>query len=298
LKPILETMLNVLGQQLIGPLASRLRELCLERGIFVPFGRLSALPLHAARYEGKDGPSYFLDEFEITYAPGAWAIARDRVDHSEMVKNKLFSSGSAVGAFVQAEVEAVTNIAAQSLSAPVPIAYEPTITPQSLLDQAATSRYLHLAHTIDLNVDDPLKSAIMLPEGERLELADLLGMENLERVQLVTLSAAQPMLPDRDHFPEMGGTFPASFLEAGVASVVSNLWRVNDLSTSLLMKRFYTYHFQGGLAPSAALRQAQRWLREEVTAGEAAGICRRLLIPFTGPLSLSLESDLTRRNLA
>ncbi len=51
-------------------------------------------------------------------------------------------------------------------------------------------------------------------------------------------------------------------MQAGVAGVVASLWAVNDLSTMLLMARFYDLWRTDGLAPSAALRQAQRWLRD------------------------------------
>jgi CHAT domain-containing protein/tetratricopeptide (TPR) repeat protein len=275
LGPILETMLNVLGQQLIGPLAHCLRGLGLERVVFVPFGQLSAMPLHAARYEGEDGPCYFLDEFEVTYAPGAWTLTRARGTHSKAVKNKFLSSGSAVGAFVQDEAEAVAYIAAKSPSAPAEIFYKPAIPPQLLLDQASVSQYLHLAYSIIVDVNDPLESVVMLAEGATLKLADLLSAAHLEGAQLVTLSAVKPALLDFYHLPEAGEAFPASFLEAGVTNVVGNLWQVNDLSASLLIKQFYTYYFRGGIAPSAALRRVQRWLREEVTAGAAAEVCHR-----------------------
>ncbi len=57
------------------------------------------------------------------------------------------------------------------------------------------------------------------------------------------------------------------FLQAGAPGVVSTLWAVNDLSTMLLMERFYRYHLKDEMPPAAALRQAQLWLRD-VTAGE------------------------------
>ncbi|HMQ55746.1 MAG TPA: CHAT domain-containing protein, partial [Anaerolineae bacterium] len=50
---------------------------------------------------------------------------------------------------------------------------------------------------------------------------------------------------------------------------VSTLWAVNDLSTMLLMEKFYQLHLQAGLAIAEALRQAQIWLRD-VTAVELA----------------------------
>jgi CHAT domain-containing protein len=45
-------------------------------------------------------------------------------------------------------------------------------------------------------------------------------------------------------------------------AVISTLWAVNDLSTMLLMERFYQEHLQEGLDIASALSQAQTWLRD------------------------------------
>ena len=51
-------------------------------------------------------------------------------------------------------------------------------------------------------------------------------------------------------------------MQAGASAVVSSLWTVADLSTAVLMERFYHSHLKDGLEPAAALRQAQIWLRK------------------------------------
>jgi CHAT domain-containing protein len=69
-------------------------------------------------------------------------------------------------------------------------------------------------------------------------------------------------------------------LQAGVPAVVGTLWPVNDLSTMLLMVRFYRYHLKGDettgegpMPPAGALRRAQLWLRD-VTNAELAELFR------------------------
>jgi len=66
-----------------------------------------------------------------------------------------------------------------------------------------------------------------------------------------------------------------------VSGVVGALWSVNDLSTALLMVRFYELHWQGDagngegpLPPERALRRAQCWLRD-VTNEELRDYVRR-----------------------
>lgn len=51
------------------------------------------------------------------------------------------------------------------------------------------------------------------------------------------------------------------FLYAGVPRVVGSLWPVQDRTTKELMSRFYQAMWQQGLPPAAALREAQRSLR-------------------------------------
>ena len=83
----------------------------------------------------------------------------------------------------------------------------------------------------------------------------------------MTLSACETGITDISQSPDEFLGLPAGFLQAGAPGVVSTLWAVNDLSTMLLMERFYQHHPQDDIPAAVALRQAQLWLRE-VTAGE------------------------------
>ncbi len=51
-------------------------------------------------------------------------------------------------------------------------------------------------------------------------------------------------------------------LQAGVGGVVASLWPVSDLSTMILLTRFYDFWRKDGLEPAEALRKAQIWLRD------------------------------------
>ncbi len=44
---------------------------------------------------------------------------------------------------------------------------------------------------------------------------------------------------------------------AGAPRVVASLWKVDDLATTELMKRFYEQMLKKGARPAAALREAQ-----------------------------------------
>src|SRR5206468_2854281 len=76
-----------------------------------------------------------------------------------------------------------------------------------------------------------------------------------------------------DHVDEYIG-LPAGFLYAGARCVLSSLWAVSDLPTALLMDRFQR-ECDAGRSVAAALREAQRWLREDINSGP--DLCDRVL---------------------
>ncbi|WP_017721780.1 CHAT domain-containing protein [Kamptonema formosum] len=86
---------------------------------------------------------------------------------------------------------------------------------------------------------------------------------NLRPCRLVALSACETGLTALDS-PLMG--LPAGFLYAGAVSVVCSLWRVSDLSTALLMVKFYEMR-ESEPSVAKAMNRAQIWLRD-VTVGD------------------------------
>jgi CHAT domain-containing protein len=55
---------------------------------------------------------------------------------------------------------------------------------------------------------------------------------------------------------------PSGFLYAGAPTVISSLWAVDDLATSLLMNHWYENILQKKMGKAAALREAQLWVRD------------------------------------
>lgn len=117
-----------------------------------------------------------------------------------------------------------------------------------------------------------MQSGLILAGGQRLTLADVVAQLNLDAARLVVLSACETGLIDVRQSPDEFFGLSSGFLQAGAPTVISTLWRVNDLSTMLLMERFYSGHLKENLTPAAALRAAQRWLRDatvqELNLGE------------------------------
>lgn len=89
----------------------------------------------------------------------------------------------------------------------------------------------------------------------------LVGLDevyNLDlRSDLVVLSACETALGKEIRGEGLVG-LTRGFMYAGSKRVLASLWRVNDVATAELMKRFYQGMFgDRRLSPSAALRQAQ-----------------------------------------
>ena len=118
------------------------------------------------------------------------------------------------------------------------------------------------------DISRPLDSALLLAHDEPLTLDEIFGL-SLPHCRLVTLSACETGLVDpRSTMDEYVG-LPSGFLFAGSPCVVSSFWRVNDLSTSLLMAKFYfnLRLAEGGKSSVAqALNRAQLWVRDATLA--------------------------------
>jgi CHAT domain-containing protein len=121
---------------------------------------------------------------------------------------------------------------------------------------------LHLACHGLADLANPLDSGLLLAGGT-VTLRDLLARRL--RLRLAVLSACETALPGTD-LPDEVVALPSGLLQAGVAGVVASQWAVPDRATAMLMAAFYRGWRQDGLVPVAALRSAQRWLRDTTNA--------------------------------
>jgi CHAT domain-containing protein len=174
--------------------------------------------------------------------------------------------------FSRNELEEVARL----FDAPHPL-YEGEATKAALIQVLAGATYVHLSCHGAFNSDDALDSRLLLAHDETLSLRDLLygeAKDLLGQARLVVLSACQSGVAEFGRLPDEVISLQAGFLQAGARGVVGTLWAVEEVSTSLLMARFYEYHLVGDIggkeppmAPAKALACAQNWLRT-VTARE------------------------------
>jgi CHAT domain-containing protein/Tfp pilus assembly protein PilF len=123
-------------------------------------------------------------------------------------------------------------------------------------------KIVHFATHGLLNSEHPALSGLVLslvdekgrPQNGFLKLQDIYNL-NLP-ADLVVLSACQTALGKEIRGEGLVG-LTRGFMYAGAKRVVSSLWKVDDVATAELMKRFYQGMLAEKMRPAEALRQAQ-----------------------------------------
>ena len=278
-----------LWELLMGPVDGRLRELGLAPGaevVVLPQGGLGVVPLHAAaREDGDAGVRWFLDDWCVRYAPSAYAIAAAARARPYGRRNLVaVEDPSAQLPAAPAEVDAIARRfrsgAAHVLGAAD--AEEPRV-----VAALRRRRYVHFACHAVYGWEDPMASALEMADGGELDLEEVIARVRLDRARLVALSACETGVSEHDLEPDEYVGLAAGFMAAGAKAVLSSLWAVGDLPACVLMDRFYALHLGERVPPAAALRAAQRWLRDATPAEIDADPPWRDL----AELPIQLESD-------
>ncbi len=118
---------------------------------------------------------------------------------------------------------------------------------------------LHVASHFVLQSGLPAESRLYLGDRSRLTLADI-ARDNLQfgNFELVTFSACETARGGgRDAFGQEMESLGAKTQNQGARAVMATLWKVNDLSTSRFMQRFYAARGEARLNKAEALREVQ-----------------------------------------
>jgi CHAT domain-containing protein len=249
------------------------------RGVaLVSGGLLGLLPMHAAWVQdgGADtARRYAIDLTTISQVPNARSLAAARAVAADTPGTRLLAVADpqpqrhpAPPPLPRADVEVAA--AAAAFAAPTTLvgpaataeAVRRALVPPSPGARAATADgadVLHFACHGSALLDRPLDSFLLLADGQRLRLRDLLGMRL--RARLAVLSACETSRPGTD-LPDEVVALPTGLLQAGVAGVVAPLWAVSDTTATMIVVEFYRSWRWDDMAPPDALRRAQRWVRD------------------------------------
>ncbi len=120
---------------------------------------------------------------------------------------------------------------------------------------------LHSCHHAQSRLDNPLESQLTLAHGSSITLGQLMTPSwRLPQLVEVFLSCCETNLGTPSLTDDIL-TLSTGFLCAGARSVISSLWKVDDVATAIFAI-FYYQHRKQGQSRTEALRQAQIQLRE------------------------------------
>jgi CHAT domain-containing protein len=220
----------------------------------VPHGPLHQVPLHAAIVDGKP----LLERNPVCYSPSASVLAqclpRSRGTYSSAI---VLGDSLSDLPFARAESDAVA--ARFGVHAIVGAGATFDAFSDALTAAGEHIDVLHLACHGTFDADEELLSGIQLAgapgEGPELLTAGRIVDAELP-CELVTLSACES-----GRTRVLAGDEPVgltrAFLIAGAASVLATLWVTNDLSTRLIIERFYDALLESEVPEGDARRKAR-----------------------------------------
>jgi len=247
---------------------------------FVPHDVLHYLPLHALPVEGR----FLLDRNPVCYTPSA-SVMRFCQAKRKGRREQALVVGDSRGDLLYAREEARSIARLFSTTAYLESQATKALVTQQLAQQGKALDVLHISCHGYFDQEQALKSGIVLAsaqesseDGYNLTAEEIFNLSM--NVDLVTLSACETGMNERKQGDELIGLTRA-LIYAGTPSVVVSLWAVDDLSTGLLMERFYQElrraeeHENGRFYPitkAEALRTAQLYIKS-LSAGEVVAYC-------------------------
>lgn len=258
----IDTTTRQLWEPLMQPLLTHLKTQNYSQAILIPTGLLSLLPLHAAWTEDPTKPTgrrYALDDIHFTYAPNAKSLTAAQSIAQTIQPTTILAIDNPTQNLPNSERE--INAAIDSFPDPIVLRHtEATV--ENVRSKLTEASIVHFACHGKADLNEPLNSGLLMSDG-LLTLRDILALNLAEKggIRLAILSACETGLSGIENIDE-AISLPTGLLQAGVAGVIASLWSVSDLSTMLLLTKFYDFWREQHLPPDQALRQAQLWLRD------------------------------------
>ena len=234
----------------------KISEICthltnIQHLILIPHRDLHLLPLHFL----------FSDNlFTITYLPSI-QVGIDRLDRKPSPSMSLLLVESPDPLlFAEIEAPAIANFHLNCNT--IPSSQATTENLKEALQQAAD--IFHFTGHAYHNTKQPSQSALILKNKQPLTSQEIAKFD-LKSYYLVCLSACETGITGKEELIDEFVGLASSFLAAGAVYALSTLWRADEISSGLMMIRFYQIlneqRCQNKLHPALALKEAQKWLR-------------------------------------
>lgn len=204
----------------------------------VPHGRLHYLPFNALYSD----EGYLIDNYNIRVLPSASVmkfLKKQKEGHAGSLLafgNPDLNDPSLDLPWAQEEVLAITKDIPEAR-----VLLRKQTTETAVKRFGEQFRNIHFATHGTFDAEKPLTSGLLLAgDGENdgtLTVGELYDLRL--NSDMVTLSSCETALGKVANGDDVVG-FSRGFLYAGVSSIVSSLWKVDDRATSILMQEFYT----------------------------------------------------------
>ncbi len=227
---------------------------------FIPNQLLFYLPMQALAKKKVDGElRYLIQDKEMVYLTAADVMNVVQPPDNEKSPDGMVAFGNPTGANLPAAEAEVKAIAQVFPSTEVLSGGEVTKVALNA-EQRLNKRIIHFATHGILNATTPAESYIQLAKGatpgqEHLTVGEVWDLP-FKKVTLVTLSACESALGDKEPDGSEITTLAEAFSSAGATSVLASLWSVGDESTKELMVEFYR-QLAAGQSKAAALQSAE-----------------------------------------
>ncbi len=235
--------------------------------VIIPQGGLGILPLHASFriIEGKR--RYLIEDYTVSYAPSGKVLKEciNRPKDNSTNKHSILAVIDPTENLAYAKVEwkEIKKYFLNSLNTLSLL--EDKATFNSVKEAMVDKAYLHFACHGYYDWSFPEKSGLVLANNEKMLLSYIKSNLDLRNNKLTVLSACETGIIDTIKAPDEFIGLPSGLIQAGVPTVLSTLWAVEDRSTQLLMGQFYKNHMQEGKSIPESLRLAQKWFIDKNT---------------------------------
>lgn len=266
---------------LIAPVVGDLRSAHIRTLALSLDGPLRYLPLAALH----DGTRYLLDEYALIICAGR---PTDKTPIAGRFDLRAYGLGvtraipphSALYGVREELTAAIRTVDNDSGVLPGVIRLDEAFSRQAL-DEALFGGFpiVHIASHFAFCAAQEAASYLLMGDGSTLTLADLARLK-FNGVELIVLSACDTATGGghQQSGREIEG-LGALARHQGARNVIATLWPVRDLTTALLMRRFYESCFQQGMPLPEGLRRAQLSLRGASEAAAESNPGRGLVPP-------------------
>ena len=277
---VLDKILCWLWDAVMGPLVTALPGV--EECVIIAGSVLGRLPLHAAWKPDAasiDGRQYACDKIRFRSAPSAKSLLLGLKEtcHGPDYSILAIDEPKPVRAFPLSNSGIEVDRAISVFGDCNLVLRHEAATREAVMREMPGYPVLHFSCHGFASRNSPLESGLVMAHDEILTLRDILRSKLVARIAV--LSSCETAAPDLN-VPDEALGLPAGLIMAGVRGVLGSLWPVRDMSSALLMCKFYDLWPRDVDNPSKALHAAQEWMRR-ANNGEKAEYFKRQLPEFS-----------------